>query len=76
MTPVSVAILVESPLWGDEAAWRERAERAVAAAVDVADLDVPADAELSLVLTDDASIRILNREHRGKDKPTNVLSFP
>lgn len=33
-------------------------------------------AELSLVLGDDALLRRLNREFRGKDKPTNVLSFP
>ena len=33
-------------------------------------------AELSIVLTDDAEQRALNREWRGVDKPTNVLSFP
>jgi probable rRNA maturation factor len=33
-------------------------------------------AELSVLLTDDAYIRTLNREHRGKDKPTDVLAFP
>lgn len=32
--------------------------------------------ELSILLTDDARIRVLNREWRGKDKATNVLSFP
>ncbi|MEP6342682.1 MAG: rRNA maturation RNase YbeY [Maricaulaceae bacterium] len=32
--------------------------------------------EVSLVLTDDAAIQILNRDYRGKDRPTNVLSFP
>lgn len=32
--------------------------------------------ELSILLTDDAGIRELNREYRGKDKPTDVLSFP
>ncbi|MGF0537547.1 rRNA maturation RNase YbeY [Agrobacterium sp. ES01] len=32
--------------------------------------------ELSLVFTDDASIREINAEWRGQDKPTNVLSFP
>lgn len=31
--------------------------------------------EVSIALTDDASIRTLNHEYRGKDKPTNVLSF-
>jgi len=33
-------------------------------------------AELSLLLTDDAGIQRLNREHRHKDKPTDVLAFP
>jgi rRNA maturation RNase YbeY len=32
--------------------------------------------ELSLVLTSDAPIRKLNRAFRGKDHPTDVLSFP
>ncbi|MBX7144281.1 MAG: rRNA maturation RNase YbeY [Oligoflexia bacterium] len=31
---------------------------------------------LSVTFTDDASIRILNRNYRRKDKPTDVLSFP
>jgi probable rRNA maturation factor len=34
------------------------------------------DSELSILLTDDAHIRELNRTHRGKDKATDVLSFP
>lgn len=32
--------------------------------------------EISVLLADDTSIQELNRAHRGKDKPTNVLSFP
>lgn len=33
-------------------------------------------AEISVLLSDDAEIRTLNKTWRGKDKPTNVLSFP
>jgi probable rRNA maturation factor len=36
----------------------------------------PAAIELSLVLTSDAEQRSLNRRYRGRDAPTNVLSFP
>jgi probable rRNA maturation factor len=36
----------------------------------------PAGAELAVTFTDDAHIRVLNRQFRRKDKPTNVLSFP
>lgn len=32
--------------------------------------------EISLLFSDDAEIRDLNRRHRGQDRPTNVLSFP
>jgi len=31
--------------------------------------------ELSIVITDDAQIQILNAEFRGKDTPTDVLAF-
>ena len=34
------------------------------------------EAELAVMLTDDAGIRTLNSNWRGIDKPTNVLSFP
>lgn len=33
-------------------------------------------AEISVLLTDDAEIQVLNREWRAKDSPTDVLSFP
>ncbi len=35
-----------------------------------------APAEIGITLTSDDEIRKLNREYRGKDKPTDVLSFP
>ena len=34
------------------------------------------DSALSLSLVGDEAIRALNREYRGKDEPTDVLSFP
>jgi probable rRNA maturation factor len=35
-----------------------------------------ADGHLAVELVDAARIRQLNREHRGKDVPTDVLAFP
>ncbi|HEX3945750.1 MAG TPA: rRNA maturation RNase YbeY [Rhizomicrobium sp.] len=32
--------------------------------------------ELTILLTSDERLRTLNRQYLGKDKPTNVLSFP
>ena len=46
---------------------------AVAAALAAAGVT---DGHLSLELVDEARIRDLNREHRGRDEPTDVLSFP
>lgn len=51
-------------------------ERAAGAVARQPGLDVPAGAELSVALADDATVRRLNRDYRGKDRPTNVLSFP
>jgi len=34
------------------------------------------DGHLAIELVDEERIRELNREHRGKDEPTDVLSFP
>ena len=37
---------------------------------------VKGDSEVSLRIVDAEEIRALNRDYRGKDRPTNVLSFP
>ena len=34
------------------------------------------DVEVSVTFTDNEGIRVLNKEHRGIDRPTDVLSFP
>jgi probable rRNA maturation factor len=36
----------------------------------------PTPASVGLVLTDDAELAALNREHMGRSRPTDVLSFP
>lgn len=41
----------------------------------MAALELPADAEVSVVMVDDTAIQALNRDYRGKDAPTDVLSF-
>lgn len=67
--------MIEAGNWPDETVLEGLVTRAVAAAWDNLRLK-PAESELSLVFTDDASIQALNAQWRGKDKPTNVLSFP
>ncbi|MEJ0027820.1 MAG: rRNA maturation RNase YbeY [Rhizomicrobium sp.] len=36
----------------------------------------PRKASLTVLLSDDAQLKALNRDFRGQNKPTNVLSFP
>jgi len=72
---IAIDIIVEAGEWPDEAELSRLAGRAVEAIV--GEIGRPGtSSELSLVFTDDAHIRALNSGWRGKDKPTNVLSFP
>src|SRR5690606_15140401 len=71
-----IDITVEAGEWPGEEVLDGLAGKAVEAALAELDLKRDNPAELSLLFTDDAHIRTLNRDWRGKDKPTNVLSFP
>jgi probable rRNA maturation factor len=51
-----------------------RLARSIGAALDAA--GAPAPASIALILTDDAELAALNREHMGVTGPTDVLSFP
>jgi probable rRNA maturation factor len=66
--------------WDADADWPALAQAAVAAALSLTPNAGLADAgfavEVAVRLTDDAEVRQLNAAYRGKDKPTNVLSFP
>ena len=66
-----------------ERRWRRRLpeapallERAARAALAAAETPGAGGLEVSFLLAGDAGLRRLNREYRGQDKPTNVLSFP
>lgn len=70
----------EASPWHDALEWEARAGEAVAAALALTPFAALAHVaplvEVSVRLTDDAEVQTLNRDFRGKDKPTNVLSFP
>ena len=73
----SIDILVQSPLWNEQPAAEQTVRDAIAAAAaSLPDAQRKPNGEVSVVLTDDATIRALNKEWRKIDKATNVLSFP
>ena len=67
-----IDIEIESPLWETQ----REAEPTVRAAIAAAAARAPGDGAVSVLLADDAAVQALNRDWRGIDKPTNVLSFP
>jgi len=72
-TALTIDVIVESALWKRKHNIKSAARRAITKAADM--LSTPR-SELAIVLTDDSAIRLLNRDWRGVDAPTNVLSFP
>lgn len=78
---VDIALSIEDERWevavSEVELLCERAARSALAAAHAQDPDwLPTGpVEMSLVLADDGTVQELNRNYRGKDKPTNVLSF-
>ena len=72
-----IDVAVEDARWEDVTPDLEAfVVRAVEAGLAIAP-DAPTGAvEVSILLTTDDAVQALNRTWRGKDKPTNVLSFP
>lgn len=70
----------QASAWPDASGWEARAAAATAAALALTPYAGLAEAaplvEIAVRLTDDAEVHGLNRDFRGKDQPTNVLSFP
>ena len=73
MLELDIALETEWPAGHD---WETLALRAADAAASVAPELANPRLAASLMFADDAEVHALNREWRGKDKPTNVLSFP
>ena len=72
---IAIDIIVEAGAWPPKRALKSLVAKAVGAAFDEVGA-AGGGSELSVVFSDDAHIRTLNAGWRGKDKPTNVLSFP
>ena len=78
MSAVDLRLIVEV----EDARWREAlpdVEAILARAIALALARIPAagrPVEVGVRLVDDGAIQGLNRDWRGRDKPTNVLSFP
>lgn len=75
---LAIDTLFDSPLWAKS---RLSARKRIQDVLSVTWESVPKRPkgilpELTVTLTDDAAIQILNRDYRDKDKATNVLSFP
>jgi|TARA_A100001391_G_scaffold190382_1_gene162741 probable rRNA maturation factor len=71
---LSVDINVEAGDWPETL--QSLAEKVLGAALENSGFEIDGPCEISVLLSDDAAQQALNREWRGKDKPTNVLSFP
>lgn len=72
---IEVEVEVEADAWLAACPDAVRRAQAAAEAALVAE-NAPNDATVTILLTDDAEVRTLNRDYRRQDKPTNVLSFP
>jgi probable rRNA maturation factor len=62
--------------WDSRVDWAAIARSAVHAGVAASRFPGLSDSEISVLFTSDEEVRALNGTWRGKDKPTNVLSFP
>jgi probable rRNA maturation factor len=71
-----IDVVAVSDLWEAQPTAEQAAEQAIAAAAAVLQTDPAARGSVGVALVDDDAIQDLNRDWRGIDKPTNVLSFP
>lgn len=76
---MDVAVICERP-WRKSEGWDALAIEAVGAALSATPFaalnDVDLAIEVAIKLSNDDEVQALNRDYRGKDKSTNILSFP
>jgi probable rRNA maturation factor len=75
-SPLEVDVVCHAEIWDRIPVSDAIFTRAARATFAAASVPTHAPCEVTLVLTDDAEMRTLNRTWRGKDASTNVLSFP
>lgn len=69
-----IDVEIEDPSWAEALPTVERLVRGAALAA--LDREGAGHEGVTILLTDDESVRELNGQFRAQDKPTNVLSFP
>ena len=74
MKEAKIQLVVEEAAWRGHRGLLPRLTRAAKAARKAA--RIPAKSGFTILLADNATLKALNHDFRGKNKPTNVLSFP
>jgi probable rRNA maturation factor len=74
--PPLIDFAVEGALWSNAPDVTGWAAAAIGEAILRSKVKLKPGVEISVLLTDDTAISKLNTQWRGKDRPTNVLSFP
>lgn len=73
---IELELDIEAGSWSEAPGLDELARRAAEATIKAVPEVVPGPVAATLLLTGDREVAELNRQWRGQDKPTNVLSFP
>lgn len=69
---VLLTLVIENKNWTEIRRLKSLAEKTVEATLPARDRKK----QITILFADDATLKSLNRDWRGKNKPTNVLSFP
>jgi probable rRNA maturation factor len=77
MDKVEAEVIIEDPRWEEELSkFKFYPNKITLRTIRLAGLSFAQEVQVSFFLTNDEEIRKINKEYRGQDKATNVLSFP